>query len=111
MSYEELRDYLDRLLRNTAMGEAVNIDWGVISSQRVRAVNHDQLAGLQVADAVATSAYYAANKNPYGEVEDRYLRLIANTVYRHKKSVDGYGIKTWCNDREERKRLADLASL
>ena len=110
MSYEDLRDYLNLLLRNHSMGSEVSINWDVISSQRVRAVNHDQLAGLQIADAVATSAYYAANRNPYSEVEERYLRIIGNTVYRYKERVDGYGIKVWCDSEDERKRLADLAS-
>jgi hypothetical protein len=112
MSYEELRSYLDLLLRQSAnlVGD-VQIHWEAISRDRVRAVNHDKLAGLQIADAVATSAFYAANKNPYGEVEDRYLRLMRNTLYRNSKRVDGYGLKIWCNDPAEKKRLVEIASL
>jgi hypothetical protein len=56
----------------------------VIVPGAVRAVNHDQLAGLQVADAIASSLYYATNLNRYGEAEDKYARLLMPTVFRHK---------------------------
>ncbi|MBI2421385.1 MAG: DUF3800 domain-containing protein [Candidatus Hydrogenedentes bacterium] len=94
MSYEDLRQYL-RSLQTQSDPLDVRIDWSVILPESVRAVNHDQLAGLQVADAVASSFYYAANVNQYGEAEDRYARLLFPTVYRHKGSVLGYGLKFW----------------
>lgn len=111
MSYDDLKDYLGRLFTQYANGGDVNIHWDSISPDRVRAVNHDQLAGLQIADAVATSAFYAVNKSLYGEVEERYLRLLAKTLYRRKKQAIGYGLKIWCNDDAEKKRLAEIASL
>ena len=88
----------------------MQIHWPGVSRDRVRAVNHDRLAGLQIADAVATSAFYAVNKTQYGEVEDRYFKLIGKTVYRHQQSVLGYGLKFWCNDSDQEKRLAIMAS-
>lgn len=111
MSYEELRDYLGRLLMTHANGDNINIDWDVVNPNRVRAVNHDKLAGLQIADAVATSAYYAVNKSQYGEVEDRYFRLLKKTLYRRGGRVDGYGLKLWCQNEAEKERLAEIASL
>jgi hypothetical protein len=83
MSYENLRDYL-RLLQAKGDPLDVRIDWSVIVPGAVRAVNHDQLAGLQVADAIASSLYYATNLNRYGEAEDKYARLLMPTVFRHK---------------------------
>lgn len=67
--------------------EAANarVDWDVIRPDRIRAVNHEQLAGLQLADAVASAVYFAVNRNPYGEIEDRYLRLMAPTIYLRKE--------------------------
>lgn len=99
MSYDELRDYLDRLKRDSATKD-VRIYWALIDPARVRAVNHDQLAGLQLADAVATSAYYAVTPNIYGDIEDRYLRLIAPTIYRHQRRTKGYGLKFWSQERD-----------
>lgn len=100
MSYEELRDYL-RKLRDTTNDMAVNVDWSVVDPDFVRAVEHSQLAGLQVADAVASSLYAAINPNQFGDTEDKYARLLLPTCYRHKGVVLGYGLKFWPGDFEE----------
>ena len=96
MSYEELKEYLNLLLQSSMNTNDVNIDWDVIKNDRVRAVNHEQMAGLQIADAVATSVFYAVNKSQYGQIEDRYLKIIGNMFYRNKVRLDGYGLKIWC---------------
>ncbi len=94
MSYEDLRDYLTRLKDKPSSD--VRIDWDAIRPQQVRAVNHDQLAGLQIADAVASSLFFAVNLTQYGEAEDRYFRMLRPTVYRDAKSGElGYGLKFW----------------
>lgn len=99
MSYDDLRNYLGHL-RETADAADVRVDWSVVRPELVKAVNHDQLAGLQIADAVASGIYFAVNLNPYGEAEDRYLKLLAPTIYRHKKTALGYGLKFWPDDFE-----------
>ncbi len=106
MSYDELRKYLEQLRADTERRD-IRIDWDVIDPGHVKAVNHDQLAGLQLADAVATSLYYAVNQNRYGDVEDRYLRLIAGNIYRHEQRVDGYGLKFWCEARTVIERVLE----
>ncbi|WP_058034886.1 DUF3800 domain-containing protein [Burkholderia pseudomallei] len=103
MSYEDLRNYLRRLARPEET--EVRIHWPSVDIEGVRAVNHDQLAGLQIADAVATSVFYAVHRNPYGETEDRYLRLLARNLYRHRGTATGYGLKFWCDDEAERLRV------
>lgn len=108
MSYEDLRTYLPHLRQDTGRKD-IRIDWNVIDPVHVKAVNHDQLAGLQLADAVATSAYYAVTPNLYGDIEDRYFRLIASTIYRHEQRVEGYGLKFWCDERATIERV--LAAL
>ena len=99
MSYDDLRQYL-ATLQATAELKEVRVDWSVVRPELVRAVNHDQLAGLQLADAVASGLFCAVNRNPYGEVEPRYLELMAPTLYRHKKTALGYGLKFWPEDLE-----------
>lgn len=94
MSYDALRDYL-RLLRDRSEAQDVRIDWQVVDPDRVQAVNHEQLAGLQVADAVASGAFYAVNLTQYLEAEARYLQLMAPKIYRHKGEALGYGLKFW----------------
>ena len=94
MSYEDLRKYL-RLLKDKP-GTDARIDWNAIRPQLVPAVNHDQLAGLQMADAVASSLFFAVNLTQYSEVEDRYFRMLRPTIYRHAKTGElGYGLKFW----------------
>lgn len=103
MSYDDLRDYLRRLARPEEI--EVRIHWPSFDIDAVRAVNHDQLAGLQIADAVATSVFYAVHRNQYGETEDRYLQLLGRNVYRNRRTVAGYGLKFWCSDEQERRRV------
>lgn len=98
MSYDDLCAYL-RQLRQDSERRDIRIEWPLINLDKVRAVNHDQLAGLQLADAVATSVFYAVTPNIYGDIEDRYFRLIAPTIYRHERRADGYGLKFWVLDR------------
>jgi len=108
MSYDELREYLESLDGNQAAD--ARIDWNVIDPKLIRAVNHDQLAGLQLADAVASGIFFAINKTQYGETEDRYLRLLAPTIYRNQQRVEGYGLKIWCNDSLEIQRILQAGS-
>lgn len=103
MSYDELREYLESLNGNPAAD--ARIDWNVIDPKLIRAVNHDQLAGLQLADAVTSGIFFAINKTQYGETEDRYLRLLSPTIYRHQQRVEGYGLKIWCEDAAETQRI------
>lgn len=109
MSYEDLRAYIGQLHHNPG-GQVVNIDWNCIDESMVRAVNHDQLAGLQLADVVASSMYQAVTANRYGETESKYFQLLAKTIYKHKGKHEGYGLKFWCNDRSVAADLCGLAS-
>lgn len=109
MSYDELRSYLGLLLVQSSNSTDISIDWGAIDPSRVRAVNHDKLAGLQIADAVASSAFFASNRSQYGEIEDRYLKMLAPLVFRGKNGIGGYGMKFWCSS-PEKERLTALVS-
>ncbi len=102
MSYEEIRGYMRRL-RDSSNEMSVNIDWSVIDPEFIRAVEHSQLAGLQVADAVASSLFAAVNPNRYGDTEDKYTRHLWPIFYRHKGSVQGYGLKFWPDDLDKMK--------
>lgn len=108
MSYDDLRQYLCRLRDDP--GQSRNIEWSVIDPTLLRAVNHDQLAGLQLADTVASGVFYAVHRTQYGETEDRYLRLLGRTVYRREGQLDGYGLKFWCNERAEVERILRAAT-
>lgn len=112
MSYDDLRDYLARLREMSSSGE-INIEWSAINPDSVRAVQHSQLAGLQLADAVASSAFAAVNANRYGDTESRYLLEALPVAYRHEGRLLGYGLKLWPGDLEalktENPQLVTLA--
>ncbi len=111
MSYEEIRDYLRRLLKEVEGGsEEVQIDWKVIDPDRIRSVEHSRLAGLQVADAVASGIHSAVKVNQYGETESAYIAHLKKTIYRHKEVVLGYGLKLWPEDLVTTKRKAPEVS-
>jgi len=99
MSYEEIRDYLRLLLQQSeANPQQVQIDRTVIAPERIRAVEHSKLAGLQVADVVASGLHFALKVNRYGETETGYLPHLKKTLYRHKGEAMGYGLKVWPED-------------
>ncbi|EWH00467.1 DUF3800 domain-containing protein [Halomonas sp. BC04] len=106
MSYQDLVEYLNKLKFDQSN---VRIDWTSVDPSLVRAVNHDQLAGLQFADAMASGLYYAVTPNRYNEVEPRYLELTAEKLYRHRENLEGYGIKFWCNCRDQKRQLLAIA--
>jgi len=102
MSYDELRNYLRKLRDSNEMD--VNVDWSVVDPDFIRAVEHSQLAGLQVADAVASSLFAAVNPNQFGDTEDKYARLLLPVCYRHKGTLLGYGLKFWPGEFEALKK-------
>jgi len=99
MSYDEIRDYLRLLLRQSEeIPLKVQLDHAVIDPERIRSVEHSRLAGLQVADAVASGFHFALKVNRYGETEPSYLSHLKKTIYRHKGVAIGYGLKVWPED-------------
>lgn len=74
-------------------------------------MNHEQLAGLQIADAVATGLFLALNNNQYGETEARYFELMQGRVYRFKGTTLGWGMKFWPDFGEVKKTLDHLAAI
>jgi hypothetical protein len=99
MSYEEIRSYLRLLLKQSESNpQGVQIDRTVIDPARIRAVEHSKLAGLQVADAVASGFHFALKVNRYGETETGYVGHLKRSIYRHKDVALGYGLKLWPED-------------
>jgi hypothetical protein len=100
MSYEELREYLRKLKARTELGD-VSIEWSVIRPEQIQAMNHEKLMGLQIADAVASSLYFAVQQTPLGFTEPRYAQMLKPVVYHHSGQHLGYGIKFWPRETAE----------
>lgn len=99
MSYDEIREYIDRL-RALETQEDINIEWSVIKTDQVKAINHEKYMGLQIADAVATSFFFALNLNRYGDTEPKYCQILKPVIYNHTRIYRGYGIKIWPREGE-----------
>lgn len=116
MSYDEIRDYLRLLLQQSETNpHRVQIDGAVIAPERIVTAEHSSLAGLQVADAVASGLHFALKVNRYGETETGYLPHLKKTLYRHKGEAMGYGLKLWPEDfatmQSEAPEVANLGGL
>ena len=91
---------LDTYVNKLKIDETVNIEWNRIREDQMNLRSARDMAGLQVADAVASSFFAAINKNRYGFMEDRYVRIIKPTVYCHMGKYLKYGVKTFPVDNQ-----------
>lgn len=58
---------------------------GVIVPNQVLTLSPGRRKGLQIADAVASSTYFALEKGGFGMVEDAYLRALSSRIYRKRR--------------------------
>lgn len=92
MSDKEMREYL-HLLRDKTDSSNVRIDRSIIKPDQIRVYTTGKRMGLQVADAVASSFFYAVEPSQYGYTENRYVRILKPTVYHREGHIIGYGVK------------------
>lgn len=97
MSYDELKNYLNLLMNQTDI-LGVRIEWSVIKPDQVVAYSMGKRMGLQIADAVASSFFYAVQKSQHGFTEDRYARMLKPIVFNRYGRYLGYGLKLWPRD-------------
>jgi len=83
MSYEELRDYL-RLLKEQTGFLDIRINWDVINADQIVAYSSGKEMGLQIADAMASSAFYAVQRSKHGYTEDRCIRMLKPVIYHYQ---------------------------
>ena len=104
MLYDEMREYLSMLRSQTGFFN-VRIDWSVIKINQIIVYSAGKRMGLQIADAIATSFFYAVQRSAYGFTEDRYARILKSVVYRHKGRSVGYGLKFWPREVDSRLKI------
>jgi hypothetical protein len=73
----------------------VSIEWAVINPNDITSYTAGKRMGLQIADAVASSFFYAVQPSQYGYVEGRYARMLKPAVYHRGGRYPGYGLKFW----------------
>jgi hypothetical protein len=97
MSYTDLRKYVARLISSGDPLE-LRIDGSVIEPEQIIARPHGQYAGLQAADAVASSFYFAVQTHRLGFTEPRYVNSFIPVIYRNNGRAMGHGIKLWSRE-------------
>jgi len=94
LSYSELSEYLTKLQANPGPFD-VRIDWKSVRPEQIVAFTPGKRMGLQLADAVASSLFYAVQPSQYGFTEDRYARILKPVMYHREGRYIGYGPKFW----------------
>jgi hypothetical protein len=94
MSYDDLKAYFEILRKQTGLMD-VRIEWTIIKPEQIVAYTAGGRMGLQIADAVASSFYYAVQVSQYGFTEDRYAQILKPIVYNRDGQFIGYGVKFW----------------
>lgn len=100
MSFQEMKEYLDLLKEQTRLSD-VRVDWNVIRTDNFIAYSPGKKMGLQIADAVASSAYYSVRLSQHGYTENRYIRMLKPVIYHHRGQYLGYGLKFWPREANE----------
>jgi hypothetical protein len=98
MSYADVRAYVALLKTKPE----VKIAWSVVDPAAIKALSHEKRAGLQAADAVASSCFAGLRVNAFGQTEWSYATALLPTFYRYKSKLWGYGIKWWPNNELEK---------
>lgn len=99
---DNLREYFNRLARererlNYRAADNLNLD-------SIAVISPGKRLGLQIADAVASSVYYALQPNQFGMTEAGYLKLLWNRAYRHRTRLWCYGLKIFPREADELRR-------
>ena len=103
LDYDDLRRYL-LYLQNNRIALDYRADTNVIHPDEMETYTHGRRVGLQFADAVASSFFYAVEPNAYGLTEDAYARFLLPRAYRHNGQLWGYGLKLMPREAEEERR-------
>ncbi|WP_456411952.1 DUF3800 domain-containing protein [Oceanithermus sp.] len=90
MSYDDLRGYFKLLT-----SKKTEINWDVVAPERMHTLTAGKRMGLMVADAVASSYFYAVEHSAYGYTEDRYVRTLLPLAYSNSGCAKKYGVKLY----------------
>ena len=99
LDYAQLKNTIGQVLADPNafgyghfMAETAHPSAGIIKAAQVQAIIHSKSMGLQIADAVTSSYFYAVESSADGFVEDAYVRLLLSCAYHHLGELFGHGI-------------------
>lgn len=91
LSYQDFRDYLERL--KGFDDPEIQINWHVVDIPAIEARDHSTRAGLQIADVIATAMTAGLEPDFYGNCERRYAEILKPRIYRRRGNFLSYGVK------------------
>lgn len=105
---DALREYLNRLEQERERldyraTDNLDLDNVIVSSA-------GKWLGLQIADAIASSVYYALQPNKFGMTEEGYLKLLWRRMYRYQGKIWSYGLKIFPREADALRRRGDILS-
>lgn len=103
LNYEGLAKYLESLKSKVDY----RADLSVLARIRIETYSSGKRMGLQIADAIASSTFYALEPNRYGQVECGYIDELKSRFYRHENLLYGYGLKIMPREAEEKRRRGE----
>lgn len=99
LNYQELGFYYDLLKMHDKMDTQVRtfdrIKWAVIDRDQLHSFRHENRAGLQIADVVASAFYQACDNQFTGPCNPTFARLLRPlmTCRSGRRRPAGYGVK------------------
>lgn len=94
LDYNQLKDAIKSVLATPDIfGYEGHSEREIIRPAQVQAIMHSKSMGLQIADAVTSSYYYAVEASADGFTEDAYVRLLMPRAYIRAGELFGCGIK------------------
>ncbi|MGQ0742419.1 MAG: DUF3800 domain-containing protein [Alphaproteobacteria bacterium] len=89
MSYDIFRNYLIRLRDN----QETSIYWPAIDIDGIDAKDHTTIAGLQLADGIASAMAAGVDPDHLGNCESRYAEILKPRIYNRNGNYFSYGVK------------------
>lgn len=94
LDYTELKNVIEMVRAEPAnFGYPGYADSDIIRVSQLQAIMHSKSMGLQIADAITSSYYYAVEASADGLNEDAYVRLLLPCACRRGEALFGYGAK------------------
>ncbi len=100
LDYEELRGFIDYALTAPEKSELLSqTSADIIRPSQIQAIMHSKSMGLQIADAITSSYFYAVEPSQDGFTEDAYVRLLLPCAFQHSEELIGRGMRfDYCSE-------------
>lgn len=94
LDYDDVRSVIKGVLADPiSFDYQGHTDTSIVRPSQVQAIMHSKSMGLQIADAVTSSYFYAVESSADGFNEDAYVRLLLPCACRRTGELFGYGFR------------------